>query len=501
MSNLVDAAPLDRRDTEETTDQHHGPPRSFDIWSMLALSFSVLGTWSTGAQGLATGLYKGGPITVLWGLCVVAVFNVCIAVSLGELCSSMPNALGQGFWIARLWDSTSGRFTSYICAWINIFGWWTLSASQMAFMTEFTLGLKIMFDTDWTAASKGWVHFLLYLGITWALTLVNLTAGRKDWILPTFNKVIGVWFVGLFVAFSLAMPISVRTNSDLAFQPASFVFWGWLNRTGWSDGVAFFMGLVQAAYSLTGYDCVIHMVEEIPSPGRNAPKAMYLSVILGAVTGFIFMVICLFCIQNVEQVFNPPTGLPFIEVVQESIGLEGGFALILLFVLNGLGQGVSMLTTASRLTWSFAREGGLPRSAYFAHIDRTWKVPVRAILLQALIISLVGLLYLFSSAALDAILSVSTVALTISSCIPILVLLLVGRKRLVPGDFNLGVLGPAWNWMSIVYCAITTVFFFFPRQPDPPAGDMNYAVAVFGIMVIVAVGFWFTKGRSLEQMT
>ena len=79
---------------------------------------------------------------------------------------------------------------------------------------------------------------------------------------------------------------------------------------------------------------------------------------------------------------------------------------------------------------------------------------------------------------------------------PILALLIVGRDKLPPGEFKLGKLGPVINWISVVYCSITTVFFFFPGSPNPAPSDMNYAIAVFGVMLIVAVGFWFIKGRK-----
>ncbi|EED12294.1 amino acid permease family protein, putative [Talaromyces stipitatus ATCC 10500] len=483
-SNSVDQSVLDARDLA-ALGHDQALSRKFDIWSMLALAFCVLGTWSTFAQDLASGLTNGGPVSILWGLCLVTFCNLCVAVSLGELCSSMPTALGQAYWVHRLWEGKRlGRFASYMCAWINMFGWWTLTASQIGFMTNFMLGMKVMFDNNWPGASEGWVQFL-------------------DKFLPYFNDFVGIWFCGLFVVFSLALLISVGTKPDLSFQPASFVFGTWINQTGWSDGVTWFIGLVQAAYGLTAFDSVIHLVEEIPAPRRNAPRAIYLAVACGALSGFIFMLVCLFCIQDVDAIINSATGLPFMDLVQNAIGTKGGVALIALFEFNGLGQGVSIATTASRLTWGFARDSGLPFSSYFAHIDPTWKVPARALWLQGILIGLVGILYLFANTVLNAILSVSTIALTISYGIPIFALLIVGRDKLPSGGtFRLGRrLGPVVNWISVIYCCITTVFFFFPGSPNPAASDMNYAIAVFGVMLVIAVGFWFIRGHKDYLLT
>jgi choline transport protein len=149
----------------------------------------------------------------------------------------MPTALGQAYWVLRLWDAPWGRFTSYLCAWINTFGWWALTASQTAFMTSFLLGIKVMFAPEWTGASSGWVQFLVYLGVNALFTGFNLVACRKDKVLPLFNDFVGIGFVGLFVIMSLALLIAVGTKPGLDFQPGRFVFGAWINQTGWSDGV------------------------------------------------------------------------------------------------------------------------------------------------------------------------------------------------------------------------------------------------------------------------
>ncbi|KAJ5363109.1 hypothetical protein N7541_003953 [Penicillium brevicompactum] len=469
--------------------------RKFNIWSMLALAFCVLGTWSTFAQDLSDGLINGGPVSILWGLCLVTFCNTCVAVSLGEICSSMPTALGQAYWVYRLWDSRFGRFLSYMCAWINVFGWWTLAASQVAFMTNFLLGMKVMFYPDWTGASKGWLEFVVYIGCVFVLTLINVVGCRREKFLPWMNNFVGIWFFGLFFVFCFALLISVGTRDGLAFQPATFTFGEWINQTGWPDGVVWFIGLVQAAYGLTAFDAVIHLVEEIPAPRQNAPKVIYLAVISGAISGFILMMVCLFCIQDINSVVNSASGLPFMELVQQTVGQTGGAVLMALFVTNGLGQGISIVTTASRLTWGFARDGGLPFSTYLSEVSPYWKAPVRALWFQGAIIALVGVLFLFAETVLNAILSVSTIALTISYGLPIMTVLLMGRDKLPHGgQFHLGKFGPAANWVSLIYCCVTTVFFFFPSAPNPSGGDMNYAIGVFGVMLVIAVSFWFVQG-------
>ncbi|KAF4122236.1 Amino acid transporter [Geosmithia morbida] len=474
--------------------------RKFSAWSMFFFAVSILGTWSVFAQDLSSGLTNGGPVTILWGLVLVTLCNLCVAVSLGELCSSMPTAVGQAYWVARIWPSELGRFTSYMCAWINTFGWWTIAASQNAFMADFILSMKVLYTPDWAYAGTGWISFLLYVAITIFLTVLNIAFGRRDYILPWFNNFVGITFIALFFVFTLAPVICVGIKEKLQYQSAGFVFGEWINQTGWSDGVTFLVGLVQAAYGLTAFDAAVHLAEEIPAPRKNVPRVLWLSVLMGALSGFIFMVACLFCIQDIDAVLNSTTtgtGFPFIDLLVQVMSIEGSSVLLSLFIFNGIGQAVSIMTTGSRLTWGFARDGGIPWSIYFSDINSYWQAPTRALWLQCALVSLVGVLYTFADTVLEAILSVSTIALTVSYAMPIIVLLVVGRDKLPPGsEFSLGRLGPLINWISIAYCVITTIFFLFPSEPNPTGSSMNYAIAVFGIMLVVSLTFWFIKGHK-----
>ncbi|GAM86912.1 hypothetical protein ANO11243_049330 [Dothideomycetidae sp. 11243] len=491
----VMAPPYGDADDLAAMGHEEGLTRKFDTISMLALAFCVLGTWSTFAQDLAQGLANGGPVDMLWGLCLVTLCNLAVVLSLGEMLSAMPTTMGQAYWTFRLGGQTPGaRFASYCCAWINTFGWWTLTASQIAFVNQFILGIKEIWDPGWPGAYQDWTQFVIFIGTTALFTFLNTIACRNDSILPWFNNFVGIWFMCLFVGISMALLIATGTKPGLSFQPASFVFGTFLNATGWNNGVTWFIGLLQAAYGLTAFDSVIHMVEEMPSPRRDAPRVMFMSVAFGALTGFIFLIVCLFCIQDLDNILLAL--IPFMNLLQECIGLQGATALLVLFTPFGLGGTISTMTTSSRLTWAFARDGGLPFSKGLAYVSPKWKAPIRALWLQGAVIMLVGVLYFASDEVLVAVLSVSTIALTVSYGIPIAVLLIVGRDKLPPGGYSLGRWGPLMNWVGVIYCVITTVFFFFPSSPDPQVDDMNYAIAIFAVMLLCAGGFWIFKGRK-----
>ena len=244
--------PRDDMDAQDLAGMGHEQTltRKFSLLSMFAMAFCVLGTWAVFAQNMSAALTNGGPVSIFWGLLLVLFCNLCIATSLGELCSSMPTALGQAYWVSRLWETPFGRFVSYMTAWINTFGWWTLTASQNVFITDLLLGMKVLFDNEWKGASQGWTRFLVYVGVTVLFTVFNLVACRSDKTLPYFNNFVGAGFIILFAVISMAVLIAVGTKPDLHYQSAAFVFGTWMNQTGWNDGVVWFIGLIQSAYGM-----------------------------------------------------------------------------------------------------------------------------------------------------------------------------------------------------------------------------------------------------------
>lgn len=90
--------------------------------------------------------------------------------------------------------------------------------------------------------------------------------------------VVVYWSVGGVIVISIVILATSEKNS------AEFVFTDFANETGFSDGVAWILGLLQSALSLIGYDVVMHMTEEMPRPRSDAPKAILLSIIVGGTT-------------------------------------------------------------------------------------------------------------------------------------------------------------------------------------------------------------------------
>ena len=270
-----------------------------------------------------------------------------------------------------------------------------------------------------------------------------------------------------------------------------------------ADGIAWLLGLLQGGLGLTGYDAVAHMIEEIPNATVRGPRIMIACVGIGAVTGFIFLMILLFVSggqQAVDSVINSQeTTGPLLQILFTATKSRAGAVCLLMFPLICLlFATTSIMTTSSRMSWSFARDGGLPASPFFAKVHKSLGVPFNSLCLTAILVIIFGCVFLGSSAAFNAITSASVVALGVSYAMPIAVNVLQGRRKLPPRSFTLpGPLGWFANILGLVYVIITTVLFIFP--PDVPVtsgSTMNYCIVAFAIVLLVSSITWFADGRK-----
>ena len=103
------------------------------------------------------------------------------------------------------------------------------------------------------------------------------------------------------------------------------------------------------------------MSEEISDPARNVPRAMVLGILLNGVLGLGMLIAALFCLGDLDTILSTPTGYPFMAIFQQALGdINGALTMSALITIMGICATISFVATASRMTWSFARDRGTP---------------------------------------------------------------------------------------------------------------------------------------------
>lgn len=114
------------------------------------------------------------------------------------------------------------------------------------------------------------------------------------------------------------------------------------------------------------------MSEEIANASTNVPRSMLVSVLLNGTLGFAMLVAVLFCSGDItaEAIIDTPTGYPFIAIfVQATQSVSGSTGMAIVVVSLGICATIAFLASASRMTWAFARDRGLPMWRYLSKVS------------------------------------------------------------------------------------------------------------------------------------
>ena len=244
------------------------------------------------------------------------------------------------------------------------------------------------------------------------------------------------------------------------------------------------------------------MSEEVRNPAKVVPRIIVQSVVINGVLAFGFVLILLFFIGDIGAALDPASGFPSIAIFYTATGSTKAATVMQLSITSiGLMSSIGVVASVSRLTWAFARDGGLPYSKFFSQIDNRFHVPFRSIGLVCAVAVLLSLINIGSDTALNAILALSTSSLYISYLIPII--LLVFRRfnqngtSIKWGPWTMGPwVGLAVNIYSIIFGIFIIIFTPFPSMLPVTAENMNYSGPVFGGMAILLIIDWFFRGRD-----
>ncbi|KAJ4334620.1 hypothetical protein N0V95_009125 [Ascochyta clinopodiicola] len=463
--------------------------RNFSLISMLGLAFAILNSWTALSSSLSLALPSGGSTSVIWGLLTAGICNLALAASLAEFLSAYPTAGGQYHWVAVITPKRWVPLASWITGWINVSGWIALTTSGGLLASQLIAGVISLFHPDFTI--KPWQQYLIYVAWTLIAFLVNAFLNR---LLPYVNRGAFIWSIGGFAIIC----ITVLACSAPNYASADFVFTEFINETGWPDGISWLLGLLQGGFGITGYDAVAHMIEEIPNASVEGPKIMIYCVCIGTVTGFIFLMILLFVSGGDANAIIESTSGPLVHIIYTATNNRAGAVCLLMFPLICiLFAEIAIMTTSSRMSYAFARDGGLPASKFFAKVDKRLDVPLNALILAAGLTLLFGLIMIGSSSAFNALIAASVVALGVSYAIPVAINVCRGRKMLPARAFTLpNWLGWVANLVGLAYAIVTTVLFVFPPELPVTGSNMNYCIVAFGIILLVSTIQWFVDGRK-----
>jgi choline transport protein len=469
----------------------HGHLRQrFSVLSTMAMAFAILNTWIALAGSIGLVLSSGGSTALLYGFIFCVLCNFALAASLGEMAAIWPTAGGQYHFVYAICTDRWRRPMSFLTGWANIFGWLSVITVQAFFAAQFICAAAVIASYEEFVITQPKTYGIFMAVLVFG-TIVNIWGNR---ILELWSKAALYWSIfGVVIISIVLLAMSPKTTAD-------FVFTEFNNETGWPDGMAWLLGLLQPALSLIGFDVVMHMAEEMPRPSKDMPRAMIYAVAIGGVTGTIFILVTLFCFWDPATLLASATGIPTAELILQATKSRAGATILnLMLAICFINGTVASITSTSRLMWCMARDNGIFFARTFAKIKYSLDVPVYTILACSIFNALFGLLYLGPTVAFTAYMSSCTIFLNVSYAMPVICLLIRGRSELAKSRYpgvphQLGKWGWTVNIIAALFVIMTTVLFSFPPALPVTSSNMNYVTAVFGIFLVFVSAFWLVYG-------
>jgi len=148
-----------------------------------------------------------------------------------------------------------------------------------------------------------------------------------------------------------------------------------------------------------------HLCEESSNANTAAPRAIVMTSVSGLVGGWATVLVIAYTLNEKIYLAATQYSQQFGGICTGVLGQRAGLALFSLNIIAQFFVGQGITITASRIVFAFARDGALPASKQWSHVDRRTQTPVIATWGVLWISALLGLLMFASPVAIGAVFS------------------------------------------------------------------------------------------------
>ncbi|MFN2533168.1 MAG: APC family permease, partial [Pyrinomonadaceae bacterium] len=313
----------------------------------------------------------GSPMWLLLVWLVMGGMALCGAFCYGELAARFPEA-GGGYVYLR---EAFGRPVAFL------YGWMALLVMDPGLSAALGVGL---------ASYIGYIHPLstgalksVAIGSIWIAAVVNIRGVRFGGWLVRWLTILKLALLLLLVIWGFAFQLGSWSN----FKPFVGQHPGSEPLVG-----ALAAGLVGAFFSFGGWWDLGKLAGEVRQPERILPRALVLGVTIITVVYILISAVFIYLVP-IDRVTSGET---FAGQVGESMfGRFGGQLFSMIVIIAVLGSLAAVVMSAPRVYFAMAKDG-LFASAV-AIINPRFGTPVRAIIIQATLASLLVVLGSFNS--------------------------------------------------------------------------------------------------------
>src|SRR5262245_51828766 len=396
-------------------------------FSNFAVSLSIICILAGGLTSFQVGYCAAGGGGVVLGWAVMSALALAVAAAMGQIASAFPTAGGLYHWAAIL----GGRGWGWVTAWFNLFGLVAVLAAINVGTVLFAAGGFFPAETI-----TPMTQFLAVTVVTFTQAILNHLGVRVTRVLTDFS---GWWILAVAAALTVTVlactstwnwsRLNTLTNYS-GLPEGDAPVWPRVESLGW----LFALGLLLPAYTITGFDASAHVAEETVHAAAAVPRGIVRSVAVSGLFGLAMLAAIVLAIPDPAAAAAAggsafPNTLFAVVPKGFAVALYGGC------VLAQYLCGLATITSASRMAFAFARDGGLPGSRAIRWVSPRYKSPPVAVWG----VSVAAVAFTVYSPVYSTITAVCVIFLYVSYVLPTAAgLLAYGRTWTAFGPWHLG---------------------------------------------------------------
>lgn len=225
------------------------------------------------------------------------------------------------------------------------------------------------------------------------------------------------------------------------------------------------------------------------------------TVVTNGLMGLVYCITLLYSTGSLESLLATPTGFPFMDIYLRATNSQAGTTVLSLTVpIIAAAASVAGLTSTSRTLWAFARDKATPFHKQLSKVDKRLKVPANAVFVTTALQAAMGFIYLGSPTAFNATLSMAIIGMYISYLLPIVYMLVYGRRPATKKAYRYfklpDWLGVSMNVVSIAWIILVIIFSTFPTTMPVTPQTMNYSTVVLAGWLLFGASYYWLFGRA-----
>ena len=473
--------------------------RSWSGFSNFAISFSIISILAGCFTNFGAGFNNGGPISISWSWPILGVFILIIGFTMSELVSAYPTSGGIYWWASKLGGPRAGFFTG----WLNLIGLVAVTAGVAygcATFIDLTISTWSNSYADNYSLTRVFIIFVVVLALAAVLNIFS------SHLMAIMNNT-SVWWHVIGAAAIVLILIFVPDQH----QSFKYVFTERFNNSGYGGGSTsgfhffFFIipfGFLLTQYTITGFDASAHLSEETGSAAKAAAKGIWRSIFYSVIGGYILLLCVVFAIPNNAQgqPDNALAGGGVAPIFNAALGSNWAGTVLFVSAVGQVFCTVSCMTSASRMTYAFSRDGAIPGSKRWSALSGN-RVPANGVMLVAVCAAILTLPALIK-VAFYAVTSIAVIGLYLAFAIPIYLRWRHGDKFEV-GSWNNG---NKYKWMNPIAVAEIVIVSIYLMLPSTPAANpfrsefewkfVNYApIVTIGALILLTI-WWQVSAKN-----